>query len=167
MIKLSISVFLIFLVKYIFTLINDYGDKNIEKMKELISFSQYLKVYSCHMKMPYKHIINKYSFKSVRIKNACEKMLDEIENVKKENTGLFIEYLNSETILPNEFSKVFAEISDYYGNTFSDVLEKKLDLSIKEMTNIMEEFEGEQKDKKNLYNRLSLLTGCLVAIILV
>jgi hypothetical protein len=68
---------------------------------------------------------------------------------------------------PRDFNYIFTEIIDYYGNSYSDVLNKKMDMTIREMQKKLNEFELSHKEKKNLYNRISLLVGCLTAVILI
>jgi len=68
---------------------------------------------------------------------------------------------------PEEFNKSFADILDYYGSTYSDALDNKLCYTLKEMESIMKKFENSHNEKKNLNNRISILVGCLTAVIFI
>ena len=152
-------------VKYIFHLINDDGDKKIDKMKELVSFTQYLRVYSCDMKMSIEEIYQKYNFKSIDAEIIVRSMIDFLE--QKKDSKQFLVYINKIMLTNKEFNSYFAEIIDYYGYTYSDVLDKKLKLTSDEMERVMKEFSNKHNEKKTLNNRISFLAGCLTAIILI
>lgn len=152
-------------VKYIFHLINDDGDEKIDKMKELINFTQYLRVYSCDMKMSIEEIYQKYNFKNIDIKIIVKAMIDFLE--QKSDSKQYLVYINKFLSTNLEFNSYFAEIIDYYGYTYSDVLDKKLKLTSEEMERVMQEFYCRHTEKKILNNRVSFLAGCLVAIILI
>lgn len=152
-------------VKYIFHLINDDGDEKINKMKELINFTQYLRVYSCDMKMSIEEIYQKYNFKNIDTKIIVKSMIDFLE--KKSDSKQYLVYINKFLSTNLEFNSYFAEIIDYYGYTYSDVLDKKLKLTSEEMERVMQEFYCKHTEKKILNNRVSFFAGCLVAIILI
>ena len=65
-------------VKYIFSSINHDGDEKIKKMKELINFTEYLRVYSCDMKMSIEEICLKYNFKSIETEVIITSLFDYI-----------------------------------------------------------------------------------------
>lgn len=152
-------------VKYIFNLINDDGDKKIEEMKELINFTQYLRVYSCDMKMSIEEIYDKYNFKSIDAEMIIRSMIDFLK--KKKSSKDLLVYINKIMSTPKEFNLNFVEIIDYYGYTYSDVLDKKLKLTTEAMEKVMSDFSIKHNEKKTFNNRVSFLAGCLAAIILI
>lgn len=152
-------------VKYIFASINNLGDEKIIKMKELINFTQYLRVYSCGMKMPIEEIYEKYNFKSIATKILIQGLISFLEDQKEAEE--FKVYISNLMYTPKEFNAYFAEIIDYYGYVYSDVLDKKLQLTVEEMEKVMKEFSLKHNEKKELNNRISFLAGCLAAIILI
>lgn len=156
-------------IRLIFVYINDIGDRRIALMKELIDFTDYLRIYSCDMKMSFEEALNRYGFRSEAIKSTCIKLLDEIRTKFKEDIShsRLDLYMEKALMTPADFNDAFSEISSYYGSTYSDVLEKKLILTIKEMEKITACMDEKNRDKKNLYNKISVLVGCLTAIILI
>lgn len=173
LLKTSLFILIVIAIKFIFLNINDIGDKKIKEMKELISFIEYLKLYSCDMKMSFEEILIKYDFKSSKIKSICYEMFNILKTYKtcdeddKSEKVELNEFINELISTPGDFNNTFVEIINYYGNTYSDVLDKKMNMTIKEMQKSLFEFESSHKEKKNLYNRISLLVGCLIAVILI
>lgn len=167
-IKIALFILTVISIKLIFVAINEIGDKKVDRMKELINFTDYLRVYSCDMKMSIDEILEKYNFKIDEIKIICNRLPAEIKkscmNIKNNNFTSFIE---STIMTPNEFNSCFAEIANYYGSTYSDVLEHKLIITRGEMDKCMKEYDEKHKEKKNLYNKVSILFGCLTAVILI
>ena len=151
-------------IKYIFNLINDDGDKKIDKMKELINFTQYLRVYSCDMKMSIEEIYERYNFKSIEAEMVVKSMIDFLE--EKKDPKQFLVYINKIMSTPFDFNSHFTEIIDYYGYTYSDVLDRKLKLTIEGMEGSLKEFSTKHNEKKALNNKVSFLAGCLAAIIM-
>lgn len=166
-IKTTIFLLIIITVKCIFKFINDNGDRNIARMKELVDFIEYLKIYSCDMKMPFEEIYQKYDFKSSQTKQVIKLLFDELSILEKKNKKLFISGIKEILMTPYEFNKYFADVIDYYGSTYSEVLDKKLSFTEKEMKDSMKYYEKINSEKKNLNNRISLLVGCLAAVILI
>ncbi|WP_312812186.1 hypothetical protein [Sedimentibacter sp.] len=164
-IKSSLFILTIVTVKFIFKFINDYGDRRMDNMKELLDFTDYLRIYSCQMHMSYEEIYLKYNFSNENIRMVCNKLMDEIEN--KKNKSKYIDYIEELLHTPDNFNKKFIDILDYYGSTYSDVLDAKLKFTIREMEYSMKDYERQHIDKKNLNNRISLLLGCLAAVILI
>lgn len=170
MIKYKITLFflIIIAVKLIFIHINDIGDKKIKNMKGLILFTDFLRIYSCEMKMSLEEILLKFNYKSIEIEKICNRFLLEVRNknqfIKEKD---FINYISSVIMTPEEFNLIFAEIIGYYGNNYSDILNTKLLYTKSEMEKIVCQFENDYKEKKLLYNKISLLFGCLIAIILI
>lgn len=171
MIKFKIIIFFLIVisVKFIFKYIVDVGDKKIHKMKELIEFADYLRIYSCDMKMSLDEIMIKYNFKSESLKNICQRFSDEIKNESIVKTGKedLLNFIEKIILTPIDFNSSFIEIIDYYGNTYSEVLNKKLSFTIDDMSKKMRKYEDSHKEKKELCNKVSVLLGCLTAIILI
>lgn len=163
--KSTIFVLIIISVKFIFKYINDSGDKIIARMKELTEFTEYLRIYSCHMKMSIGEIYDQYDFKSNEVKKVCEKMIESLE----EKTGRrdYLTMIGNVLMTPDDFNRHFAEVVDFYGSTYSDILDKKLLYTVNEMEKSMKKHEISNSEKKNLNNRISLLVGCLTAVILI
>lgn len=153
-------------VKFIFKYINEYGDKCLNTMEELFDFTDYLRIYSCDMKMSLEEIYMKYSFKSERAKRIVARLQEELKR-NKHSKYEFECFMKTELNTPDEFNKYFSDIIEYYGSTYSDVLDKKLLFTIREMENSINKFEKSHSEKKNLNNRISILVGCLTAVILV
>lgn len=164
-IKSSLFIFTVVTVKFIFKFINDWGDKCVSNMKELIDFTDYLRIYSCSMKMSFEEIYLKYGYKNGEIKRLSIRLKEEL-NENEKNKHEFECFMKELLNTPDEFNKYFSDIIDYYGSTYSDVLDKKLLFTIREMENSMKQFERAHIDKKNLNNRISILVGCLTAVIL-
>ena len=164
-IKVVLFIGTILSVKYIFSSINNDGDEKIEKMKELVKFTQYLRVYSCDMKMSIEEIYEKYNFKSTEVEMVIKSMMDFLED--KKGSKEFLVYIIKIMSTNKEFNLYFAEIIDYYGYTYSEVLDKKLKFSVEEMERVLKEFSIKHNEKKTLNNRISFLAGCLAAIILI
>jgi hypothetical protein len=152
-------------IRYIFSSVNHDGDQKINKMKEIIYFTEYLRVYSCDMKMSFEEIYDRYSFKSIDTKMIINSMLDFLKD--KKNSKELLVYIKNIMYTPEAFNSYFTEIIDYYGYTYSDVLDKKLNYTIEEMEKYLEEYTIKHNEKKTLNNRVSFLAGCLAAIIMV
>jgi len=168
-IKIALFILIIITVRFIFTNIIVIGDKKINKMKEFIDFTDYLRIYSCDMKMPIEEILLKYNFKDDEFKNICYRFLDEIKNndFNKSNIKNFLSFIEETSMTPEDFNLLFADIINYYGSIYSDVLDKKLNFAKEEMIAKMKKYEDIHKEKKELYNKVSLLFGCLAAVILI
>lgn len=170
LLKTFLFILIVITIKFIFMYVIDIGDIKIRKMKELIDFTDYLKLYSCDMKMPFEEILLKYDFKSEEVKKICYEMFNNLKTYFYENEHEkkdLNETIKELIMTPRDFNYIFTEIIDYYGNSYSDVLDKKMDMTIREMQKKLYEFELSHKEKKNLYNRISLLVGCLTAVILI
>ncbi len=165
-VKSSLFVLTIVTVKFIFKFINDYGDKCLNSMKELLDFTDYLRIYSCDMKMSFEEIYLKYCFKNDLVKKLITKLQEELNKNKKDKYE-FQNFMKEILNTPDEFNQYFSDIIDYYGSTYSDVLDKKLLFTIREMEGSIKGFELSHNEKKNLNNRISILVGCLTAVILI
>jgi hypothetical protein len=152
-------------VRYIFSLVNSDGDQKINKMKEIINFTEYLRIYSCELKMSLEEILQKYNFKSPEIRIMIRAMIDSLRD--KKNSEELLVYMNEIMLTPDPFNRFFAEIIDYYGCTYSELLNKKLSFAVREMEKYLEEYALQHNEKKTLNNRVSFLAGCLAAIIFV
>jgi hypothetical protein len=133
-------------------------------MKEAIEFTEFLNVYSCDMQMSLEEILERYSFKSRETEIAAVKLLEYIKEGSKEK---FTSYMREETVLPEDFINCFSGIIDYYGMTYSEYLDKRLKFTADELSKIMNGYETSHKENKNLLNKVSILMGCLAAIILI
>ena len=153
-------------IKLIFKIINDSGDEKIDLMKELIDFVEYLRIYSCDMKMSYEEVYDKFMFKHKKSKIICAALMNDLFMNNTTNKE-FTKFSKEKLFIPEDFIKVFLDISSYYGSTYSDVLDRKLSLSINELERIMKIKENNHIEAKSLYNRISLLVGCLIAVILI
>ena len=165
-VKISLFFMTIVTVKYIFKFINEYGDKCLYNMKEVLDFTDYLRIYSCEMKMSFEEIYLKYNFQSENVRDVSLKLHEMLKSSEKKKHELQI-FMRSELNTPDEFNLYFSDIIDYYGSTYSDVLDKKLLFTMREMEKVVKEFEISHKEKKNLNNRISILVGCLTAVILI
>lgn len=167
--KITLFILIISSVRFIFINIILIGDKKISKMKEFIDFTDYLRIYSCDMKMPVEEILIKYNFKSDEFSKICYRFLDEIRNnsLAEQSNKSFLSYIENTAMTPEDFNLIFADIINYYGSTYSDVLDKKLNFTKEEMLVKMKKYEDVHKEKKELYNKVSLLFGCLAAVILI
>ena len=163
-IRVSLFAGTVVTVKYIFNSINHDGDEKIKKMKELINFTEYLRVYSCDMKMSIEEICERYNFKSQDTEVIIKSMINILKN-KKSSKELMVN-INKIMLTPNTFNECFSEIINYYGYTYSEVLDRKLRFTIEEMERAMKEFSIKHNEKKTLNNRISFLSGCLAAIIM-
>ena len=163
-IKVTLFAGTVVTVKYIFNSINHDGDEKIKKMKELINFTEYLRVYSCDMKMSIEEICERYNFKSQDTEVIIKSMINILKN-KKSSKELMVN-INKIMLTPNTFNECFSEIINYYGYTYSEVLDRKLRFTIEEMERAMKEFSIKHNEKKTLNNRISFLSGCLAAIIM-
>lgn len=164
-IKITLFALTIVTVKYIFKFINDYGDKCVNNMKELLDFTDFLRIYSCDMKLSLEEICLRYHYKSDDVKKVIQIFESEISHSKNKHS--FQITLMESLKTPDTFNKCFSNILDYYGSTYSDVLDKKLLFTQREMERSIREFESLHIEKKNLNNRISVLVGCLAAVILI
>lgn len=152
-------------VKYIFTAINHDGDEKIRIMKEIINFTNSLRAYSCDMKMSIREICEKYAYKGRHEEDIIKAWINYLEGKKTSKDYLI--YINKIMSTTLDFNQAFAEILDYYGFTYSDLLDKKLRFSLDEMERLMKEFSIKHNERKTLNNRISFLAGCLAAILLI
>ena len=116
------------------------------------------------MKMSIEEIYEKYNFKCLDTKLVIKSMIDFLED-KKSSKELMV-YINKIMSTPFDFNSHFTEIIDYYGYTYSDVLDRKLKLTIEGMEGSLKEFSTKHNEKKALNNKVSFLAGCLAAIIM-
>lgn len=167
LIKIGIFAFIIISVKVMFIFFYQEEDVMLYKMKEIIDFEDYLRIYSCSLKMNVNEIIEKYNFKYNDIKLAYEKMLTGFYNIENCSTMQLMSYMKQKINIPDEFSSLLCNIKEYYGTTMSDALDAKLLQTKKEMDRFYDKYECEYKERKGLLNKLSLLLGCLIAIVLI
>lgn len=169
LIRIIIFILIVVFIKLLFVYINEIEFKKIEYMKELIDFTVFLRIFSCDMRMNLSDILNKYSFKESIVKKACMNLSKNIEltnNNDLENED-FCKFLSRELQTPEDFNIVFNSIADFYGNTTSDILKKKLLYVEDKMVRITNDFENNAKERKVFFNKISILLGILIAILLI
>ncbi|QSX06825.1 hypothetical protein JYG23_05080 [Sedimentibacter sp. zth1] len=167
-IKICIFGFIVVSVKIMFILFFQEEDIKLYKMKETINFVDYLRIYSCTMKMSLNDILEKYNFKYTNVKRVFKHLLLELQNEEKsiDNLYEYEDYIKKELNSPKEFNEIITQISEYYGVSLSDVLNKKLLYTKNELEKFLKGYENTYKERKSLLNKLSLLVGCLIAIVL-
>ena len=84
-IKISLFALNIVTVKYIFKFINDYGDECVNSMKELLDFTDFLRIYSCDMKLSLEEICLKYHYKSEDVKKVIQIFESELTHSKNKH----------------------------------------------------------------------------------
>jgi hypothetical protein len=114
--------------------------------------------------MSIEEVCLKYNFKSIETEVIIKSMINILKN-KKSSKELLVN-INKIMSTPEAFNAYFTEIIDYYGCTYSEVLDRKLKFTIEEMERAMKEFSIKHNEKKTLNNRISFLAGCLAAIIM-
>lgn len=156
-------------VKIIFILFFQEGDKKILMMKEASNFIEYLRVYSCSMKMSIHEILKRYNFKFDEVRIIFEKLMTELKNEDYCTNDFydFSSFIATKLKTPNDFNYKLCVVLEYYGVSTSDVLNKNLALTKTSMEKYIEEYENKYKESKILLNKLSVLVGCLIAIILI
>lgn len=168
-IRIIIFILIIIFIKLLFIFISEEEFTRIKNMKELIDFTQYLRIFSCDMCMNLNDILDKYSFKNDGVKKVCENLGKNIElyNRNSLNNKDFCLYVVKELQTPKEFNVVFSNIIDFYGNSTSEILKKKLIYIENQMIKITNEYEEKTKERKILFGRVSILIGILVATLLI
>lgn len=172
-VKIIIFCFIIITVKVMFSLLFQVEDKKLNMMKESSDFIEFLRIYSCIMKMPFEEILSNYSFKHENVKSVFDKLflniktgkasLDEKEVVNDKNFDAFVkEQIGSES----EFNLKLNKIAEFYGSSMSDILDNKLSFLKSDIDKYICEYEIEYKDRKKLFNKLSFFIGSLIAIVL-
>lgn len=159
-IKVVLFAAIIVAVRFIFSAVTEAEDKKLRLMRELADFTEYLRAYSCGMKLPYDEILDNYSFRLLDARRLCIELHSIISGECSSLTLLAPD-------VPEDYLREFRAIGQYYGNTMSDVLDMKLSFTYKELEKKREAYENTYQEKKTLYNKISVLSGCLVAIILI
>jgi hypothetical protein len=95
-------------VRYIFSLVNSDGDQKINKMKEIINFTEYLRIYSCELKMSLEEILQKYNFKSPEIRIMIRAMIDSLRD--KKNSEELLVYMNEIMLTPDPFNRFLPKL---------------------------------------------------------
>lgn len=168
-IKGIIFISMVVVVKLVFIYINENEDRKIEHMYLIIRFVEYLRVYSCDMQMSLGEIMSKYNFPNNNVKKICYKSYDLIKcNENKNNSSKKLNKIMEKTIFtPKEFNNYFSDIITFYGISEKNILEKKLLYIQNEMNNIAYNYKSNNVEKKNFYNRISIILGVLTAIIFI
>lgn len=164
-IKITIFCFIIITTKVMFVLFFQTEDKKLCMMKESSDFIEFLRIYSCLMKMSFEEILSNYTFKYENVKSIYNKLFIDLRSgiVKDENFDLFV---NEQIGSTSEFSSKISKLKEFYGSSMSDVLESKLSLLKNDLDKYINEYEHEYKERKKLLNKLSFLIGSLIAIVL-
>lgn len=168
-VKLGIFSFIIISVKLMFVLFFQEEDKKVSMMKECSDFIEYLRIYSCSMKMSLEEILSIYNFKYDSVKSVFYKLHNDLknENMDVSVSSTFEEYIYGQLKSPNEFNNKISKILSFYGNSMSDVLDQKLSFLKNDVNKFIDKYEDEYKERKTLLNKLSLLIGSLIAIVLI
>lgn len=168
-IRIIIFILIIIFTKLLFIFISEEEFNRIKNMKELIDFTQYLRIFSCDMRMNLNDILDKYAFKDVSVKKACKNLGKNIELINKNalSNEDFCLSIEKELQTPKEFNVVFSNIIDFYGNSTSEILKKKLIYIENQMIKITNEYEEKTKERKILFSRVSILIGILIATLLI
>ncbi len=168
-IKIILFILIVIIIRMIFNYVSEAEYKKIYNMKELIKFTEHLQIFSCEMKMQINEIIDKYLFKDSNIQKVC-KELNSYINLSKNNDltrDKFMNYIKEQLLTPDEFNKIFIQIVDFYGYSASEVLSKKLAYIQTEMLKYVNEFQIQAKERKDFFNKISILIGVLLAILLI
>ena len=168
-IKIGIFSFIIISVKLMFVLFFQEEDRKVYMMKEVSDFIEFLRIYSCSMKMSFEEILSLYNFKYENVKVVFYRLFKDLQNesIDASVTNLLEDYICEQISSPVEFNKKISRILDFYGNSMSDVLDQKLSFIKNDINKFIDNFENEYKERKNLLNKLSLLIGSLIAIVLI
>ena len=168
-IKYIIFILIVIIIRMIFNYISEAEFIKIRYMKDLINFIEFLRIFSCDMKMQINEIVAKYKFKDVKVKKVCKELNNYINssNNKEFKEDKFSEYIKETLLTPDEFNKIFVQIIDYYGYSTSEVLETKLLYTQKEMLKLTDDLQMQAKERKSFFNKISILIGILIAILLI
>ena len=164
-IKIIIFCFIIITTKMMFVLFLQSEDKKLSMMKESSDFIEFLRIYSCLMKMSFEEILSSYTFKYENVKSVFNKLFIDLKNglVKDERFDTFV---NEQIGSTPEFNSKISKLMEFYGSSMSDVLDNKLSFLKSDIDKYIGEYEREYKERKQLLNKLSFLLGSLIAIVL-
>ncbi len=168
-VKIGIFSFIIISVKTMFVLFFQEEDAKVKMMKEISDFIEFLRIYSCSMRMSFEEILSNYSFKYENVKYVFYELLHVLknENLDEDLNNSFEDYLAVQIKSPIEFNSKISKLLNFYGNSMSDVLDNKLSFLRNDINKYIDNYEDEYKERKNLLNKLSLLIGSLIAIVLI
>lgn len=164
-IKIIIFCFIIITIKMMFVLFFQSEDKKLSMMKESSDFIEFLRIYSCLMKMSFEEILSSYTFKYENVKSVFNKLFLDLKNglVKDDRFDTFV---NEQIGSAPEFNSKISKLMEFYGSSMSDVLDNKLSFLKNDLDKYIDEYEHEYKERKKLLNKLSFLIGSLIAIVL-
>ncbi len=165
-IRIVIFCFIVITTKMMFVLFFQTEDKKLSMMKEASDFIEFLRIYSCMMKMSFEEILSSYTFKFDNVKNVFNKLLDDLKSGLI-NAKSFDNFAYEQIGSASEFNLKINRLTEFYGSSMSDVLDNKLSLLKSEIDKYIGEYEHEYKERKKLFNKLSFLIGCLIAIVLI
>ncbi len=165
-IKIIIFCFIIITTKIMFMLFFQVEDKKLSMMKESSDFVEFLRIYSCLMKMSFEEILSSYTFKYENVKSVFNKLFIDLKDGLAKNES-FDTYVNEQIGSAPEFNSKISKIMEFYGSSMSDVLDNKLSFLKNDVDKYINEYEHEYKERKKLLNKLSFLIGSLIAIVLI
>lgn len=164
-IKIIIFCFIIITTKMMFTLFFQSEDKKLSMMRESSDFIEFLRIYSCLMKMSFEEILSSYTFKYENVKCVFDKLFMDLKNGSAKNES-FDAFVNEKIGSAPEFNSKISKIMEFYGSSMSDVLDNKLSFLKSDVDKYINEYEHEYKERKKLLNKLSFLIGSLIGIVL-
>ncbi len=164
--KIGIFCFIIISVKVMFVLFFQEEDKKLSMMKETSDFIEFLRIYSCTMKMSSEEILSSYGFKHESVKSVFNKLFLDLKEENKDSDNSFDDFLYEQIKSPSEFNSKLSRILEFYGSSMSDILDGKLSFLKNDIDKYIDKYENEYRERKNLLNKLSLLIGSLIAIVL-
>ncbi len=141
-------------------------DKKLSMMKESSDFIEFLRIYSCIMKMSFEEILSSYTFKYENVKSVFTRLFMNLKNglAKDESFDAFVSKQIGST---SDFNLKVNKLMEFYGSSMSDVLDTKLSFLKNDLDKYINEYEHEYKERKKLLNKLSFLIGSLIAIVLI
>ncbi len=165
-IKLIIFCLIIITTKVICMLFLQTEDKKLNMMKESSDFIEFLRIYSCIMKMSFEEILSSYNFKYENVKVVFTKLFMNLKS-RLDNDESFDVFVSNQIGSTTEFNSKLNKLMEFYGSSMSDVLDTKLSFLKNDLDKYINDYEREYKERKQLLNKLSFLVGSLIAIVLI
>lgn len=165
-IKLIIFCLIIITTKVMCMLFLQTEDKKLNMMKESSDFIEFLRIYSCIMKMSFEEILSSYNFKYENVKAVFTKLFTNLKSGLA-NDESFDAFVSNQIGSTTEFNSKLNKLMEFYGSSMSDVLDTKLSFLKNDLDKYINDYESEYKERKQLLNKLSFLIGSLIAIVLI
>lgn len=165
-IKIIIFCFIIITTKVMCMLFLQTEDKKLSMMKETSDFIEFLRIYSCIMKMSFEEILSSYTFKYDNVKSVFTRLFMNLKNGLAKDEG-FDTFVSKQIGSTSDFNSKVNKLMEFYGSSMSDVLDTKLSFLKNDLDKYINEYEHEYKERKKLLNKLSFLIGSLIAIVLI